>query len=736
VARIVRKAARIVRRSEKKAAAAVRNLQQAIAANRMLPWHAELHPRDRFGKFRDSFRLPPAVQRGIDNALARFQHKTFKSQKEANDFTDGIGRSARYTPEQRKVLADFETPAGNDAIQRALREDADLQTKMWIPEGTDKPVPVPSREIHTMEAMVRPTDQDMLLTRTMDYDAFGLTPQTADQLEEWTGRLVRDKGFQPTKIGNPIDPAELQRHGKAGPHVTLSIAAPAGTRAIFGESGVGNVHLDKDQNLRIIRVEQHPGGHYVYAVATPSHMRGKGEAPRALGKKLGPREITPGVEATPEEFRRRGLNPDGTPISSPIPPAGTPAPGEVGLGPTTPLEAGPPVKAVRPAKAIKKAGEEVPFGAGRVTREGDQGPERPRLSREARDLEAAQREGRNRGRGQVSTPEEVQRTADERRAARQAEMEARRLERQARLEELKIRREDARERRRLQRQLEKQTDQTIIRQDAEIAELRRRLERPLLPEGVTEGGTNVRAMSPAQRDDIVRRDAKLRAANPDYPHEDNFDEMRISRAAREIRGMSETERTAPSTATPVREAAPAAAPQVAVGPQEGYVVKQVTPQGTTRTGRVVSVTEDGVTVDWRDGSRTPDMDPEDPDLSFTKPRSRRRPKITRAAAPAAERFPEREGAVKPRAGYGIFWTDENGDLVRGKVVKRNRNGTLSVDWDDTGRENGIDPNDPKYGFENAKEIRQREAAAAREVKKAEKTCCSGEEAEADPVRSS
>jgi 8-oxo-dGTP pyrophosphatase MutT (NUDIX family) len=127
----------------------------------------------------------------------------------------------------------------------------------------------------------------------------------------------------------------------------MSIIVPRGTPAVIpGDSRA--IILDREQPLRIMKVT--PDGHggvYVYAIAAPK--QGNKEAPRGLGKELQPGEVSPAIEATPEELAKRGLpaeHPEGpNPKSAPgTPQAPTPAPSQPEAPPTQAPEPSAPEK--------------------------------------------------------------------------------------------------------------------------------------------------------------------------------------------------------------------------------------------------------------------------------------------------------------------------------------------------------------------------------------------------------
>lgn len=300
-------------------------MTQAVQ-NPMAGWEPQLHPRDSHGRFRDKWGIPEAAKKLIQGILKHWNSPQFKSNDHAAAYADQLAKKKKRTPEQQASIDYFMTEEGNADIQSTLRVGKD-----------DLP------QVRNIDEMMTPLPHDVILTRVLGPDAFGLPPERMGEVEEWTGKLLMDHGYAPTNLTTPQE--------VPGPHITMSILAPHGTPAVVPGDGRA-VILDREQPLRVTKVE--PDGHgglYVYAVVAPK--QGNKEAPRALGKELAPGELSPAVEATPEELAKRGLDADGNPLpkgGAPAPVA-APAPGPLPGGPDAPLareapggqpEAGPP----------------------------------------------------------------------------------------------------------------------------------------------------------------------------------------------------------------------------------------------------------------------------------------------------------------------------------------------------------------------------------------------------------
>lgn len=253
----------------------------------------ELHPRDSHGRFRDKWGLPAAAKKLVDGIVNIFKPMTGGSDQDLEAKLGVHAGKQKRTPKQKAALDRF-TSNGFAPVQ------ADLRAKK------------PNADAAEMQSMLQPLPEDMLLTRVVGPEAFGLNPQRIGEVEEWTGKLVADKGFAPTNVGTPFQ--------VGAPHVTMSIMTPKGTPAII-PGGSREVILGPDQPLRIVKVDSDGrGGVYVYAVAQPSGRT------RALGRGIRPSEKAPAIEATPDELAKRGLQEPSPDVSGVQPaPGATPS---------------------------------------------------------------------------------------------------------------------------------------------------------------------------------------------------------------------------------------------------------------------------------------------------------------------------------------------------------------------------------------------------------------------------
>lgn len=271
-------------------------------------WNPNLHPRDSHGRFRDTWGLPPLAKKIIDRILKTFHPLTARDDEHFQEYADRQAAKVKKTPEEAASLEYMTTRAGWADIQSTLRAGKD-----------DLP------HVRNFDAIKKPLEDDLILTRVTGPDAFGLPPERIGEVEEWTGKLVSDKGYASTNMGTPLV------DGK--PHVTWSILVPRGTQAVI-PGGSRQVIIDREQPMRIMKVEADGhGGVNIYAVVQPAQGGG---VHHNLGKALPPREHARAVPATPGEMAKRGLGPDG----NPLPPAGAPAP---------PTAAAPAAKEIPPA---------------------------------------------------------------------------------------------------------------------------------------------------------------------------------------------------------------------------------------------------------------------------------------------------------------------------------------------------------------------------------------------------
>jgi 8-oxo-dGTP pyrophosphatase MutT (NUDIX family) len=533
-----------------------------VLGSQLAQWKPNLHPRDSHGRFRDTWKIPEGAARAIESLLRRFDNVDFTSNGHAAYYLDRTAkRGGVYDDKQKKALEYFLSPEGNTRIQRELRSGKNAEGLKGYPP-----------EIATLRGMMRPLEEDLLLTRVVGPDAFGLPPERIHEVEEWTGKQFDDLGFSPYNIGTPY-PVD-------GPHITISAMVPKGTPAIIVGDGYGTVILDIEQPARAVRFSSDGrGGHYMYTAVTP-RTKGNSEAPRALGKELTPREKREdlAVPATPEEMARRGLDSEGNPLPQPakaLPPAGTPAPGEVGRPAHTPAPTAPPGEpGPGPAAEIQAEGRKIPVGAGGVPDTEESAPTKitPRKSAQVEDPEAARLR--------------IQQQRLEREQARLEQQQARamRLQELADRKQARIDATEARALARLERDNERlrADNERLARGEAPTAttpapapvkkatRAAKKAATPVAPTPekvapaaakktpTSRGGTTTRGMTEAQKSAMVSADERLAGQPPR-----NDEEARIRKVADQVRA----ERAgAPQPAKATKKAVPSPATKAAGRP--------------------------------------------------------------------------------------------------------------------------------------------------------------------------
>jgi hypothetical protein len=287
-------------------------------------WRPELHPRDRFGRFRSKWKLSGSAEKLVDEILSSFNPVQFKSEDEASNWL-----SQRVTGAHAKGTMPGKPPA---EVAAYLQHSVDANAA--IRAGHDSP------EVSSQDKWWESSDEAMILTRVVGPEAFGLNAGNSDAIEEWTSKLVQDHAPGSTNLGTPI---------QAGPgDVTMYIAAPKGTKMIVPGNG-REVLTSPDTTYRITHVQRNAnGGHDVLAVAIPGNSKGQGRV-KQLGTKLRPAPLTEEEKADVGQqapFREVPNAPGGMP-SQPSAPSSP-----EGGAPAAPLAA--PVKKTRSPRKPKE----------------------------------------------------------------------------------------------------------------------------------------------------------------------------------------------------------------------------------------------------------------------------------------------------------------------------------------------------------------------------------------------
>jgi hypothetical protein len=319
-------------------------------------WRPELHPRDRFGRFRSKWKLSGSAERLVDSILSSFNPVQFKSEDEASNWL-----SQRVTGAHAKG-----TMPGKPPTEVAAYLQHSVDANAAIRAGHDSP------EVSGLDKWWEPSDEAMILTRVVGPEAFGLNTSNSDAVEEWTGKLVQDHAPGSTNLGTPI---------QAGPgDITMYIAAPKGTNMIVPGNG-REVLTSPDTTYRITHVQRNAnGGHDALAVAIPGNSKGQGRV-KQLGTKLRPAPLTEEEKADVGEqapFREVPNAPGGAPSQQSTPEGGaanTPlaAPVKKARAPRKPKEPNPldqPPPGEEPSKLTGKTEESAALHAWMQSRQG------------------------------------------------------------------------------------------------------------------------------------------------------------------------------------------------------------------------------------------------------------------------------------------------------------------------------------------------------------------------------
>ena len=236
-----------------------------------------LHPRDKRGRFRKTWKMAQSAIDAITNYLSGFNPRTFQSDGQASQYLFNRAKPSRF---------------GGGSLYPRLHGDYDEANEHLRSGDIDAPT---QKFIKMMDDSSIELEENVILSRTVGADAFGLTPEQLGLeeggLEDYTGWVIADRGYSAANIGTPLS------HGPG--KVTMVISTPKGTKAIIPARSQNDrgIFLDRDQHYAITKVESDGrGGFYMMAVAVPG--AGK-EAPEPTER--GPR----GAGLTPEQREAR-----------------------------------------------------------------------------------------------------------------------------------------------------------------------------------------------------------------------------------------------------------------------------------------------------------------------------------------------------------------------------------------------------------------------------------------------
>jgi ADP-ribosyltransferase exoenzyme len=278
-----------------------------------------LHPRDAHGRFRQTWRMPANIIEKITGLLAAFRPKMFASDAHAGQYAFSHAKPARFARRQGRGPTSATLFPGLDARSDTMEGFHETQAAL----RAGKMDPSTREFVSHYDRLKSPTEDDLIVSRRVNPEAFGLTAQTMHGapgtgeggIEDLTGKEIHDAGYFPANLGTPIGQSPI----------LMTVAVPKGTQAVFpGNGGTDReIILDRSQFLRVTKVSPDGrGGYYVAAVVTP---HAEGEAPRALkvGEPAAPG--TPKSTAVPEILQQRTTPQQ---VRSPMPVPGAVRPGQ------------------------------------------------------------------------------------------------------------------------------------------------------------------------------------------------------------------------------------------------------------------------------------------------------------------------------------------------------------------------------------------------------------------------
>lgn len=211
-------------------------------------WDPARHPRGVHGRF----------TRGLDSLTAADRERANKA---LDDFhpvkTVSDTDAARYLNQAQTRLS----AAQRGAVDR-YTGDGFLRMNRELRAGnTSDP------DIARLDSAMRPLPDDLIVTRHVGPEAFGLSDRTVSGVERLKGRKITDRAYASAALGSPY------AGGLGG--VTMHIAVPKGTPAISGAALSRNPHerellLGRGLEMAISRVSRNQrGGYDMWLVALP-----------------------------------------------------------------------------------------------------------------------------------------------------------------------------------------------------------------------------------------------------------------------------------------------------------------------------------------------------------------------------------------------------------------------------------------------------------------------------------
>ena len=238
-----------------------------------------LHPRDSHGRFRTKWKMAAGLVDRIQAFLAAFSPRQFQSDNQSAQYLQNKAKPARFSSGGGYHRLHVDYDEANEALRRG---EMDPETRKFVKQMDDSSIT---------------TTDDLIVTRTVDPEAFGLNAQNAGAedggMEDFTGKLIADRGYSAANVGTPM--------GMGPGRVQMTVAVPKGTKMIIPSRSQTDrgVFLDRDQPYRITKVTPDGrGGFYVMAIAEPHKgnttppiearpARGVGLTPQQRAERLG-----------------------------------------------------------------------------------------------------------------------------------------------------------------------------------------------------------------------------------------------------------------------------------------------------------------------------------------------------------------------------------------------------------------------------------------------------------------
>jgi hypothetical protein len=633
-------------------------------------WKEIDHPRDRLGRFRSKWSIKGPAKELLDSILETVNPRQFTSPQQANVYLNQRFEGGK--PGGRKAVLDY---LGNF---RAINAE--------MKAGKNPP------EADALRASMKPLDDDLMLTQSTTPQAFGLDAASLGLVEELTGKEIMDRTFTTTWLGG----------GTNNGGITMHILAPRGTMAAH-PGGVEVILSDKTP-LRVTRVNQNPDGTYaVMAVALP-----EGSAPNAKsareamleGQREGnvegveqglpeSTEVMPAQDTTiPERMPAR--NPAGAEVLAPVEAKGTgdSSDGFEADGRQSWVKDGQPIT-IGPGRS---GGEIGVYQGDRIVATAPDIEMLPQAAARA-DLPEVARWARSNKQTPLDRMGPSAKQAADRAAVNRADSE------EARTAEA--------ERANVRKERERASDERWEGRDKKIA-ARQAEARKKLPKLADRKQEEKPEPTEEEKERRIKRLEDVRAAQPKFKPGD--------RGGIEDRAGDEiiAERNAPR---PLKKLTKKAANNASSGElmrsmREGRLSRAETKKLITERVNVLKRiradmgdSDSDVRAERIDARLVEEQDrlaelEGTPRKSLKKlapaksvPDGVSEPVEAPAPAKKALKKAAKAGPRGVQKGDIIEWTNEDGDVNRGEIVSRQRDGSVTVRWADTGRtEKGIDPN--------------------------------------------